>query len=205
MKKIFKTLLLTVSLLIVSGAIVQAAPQNYIVQKGDSMWKIAVKYEIGLSEIISTNPQIKDPNLIYPNQKISIPDISNITSIEKKVVTLVNIERKKQGLSPLKENWELSRVARYKSRDMMNKKYFSHTSPTYGSPFNMMKTFGISYTAAGENIAKGQPTPESVMDSWMNSSGHRANILSNSFTHIGVGLETDSNGTKYWTQMFIRP
>ncbi|MFP3361257.1 CAP domain-containing protein, partial [Planococcus sp. SIMBA_143] len=72
------------------------------------------------------------------------------------VVKLVNVERSKVGLPPLKENWELSRVARYKSEDMINKNYFSHTSPTYGSPFQMMKDFGISYQAAGENIAAGQ-------------------------------------------------
>lgn len=79
--------------------------------------------------------------------------------------------------------------------------YFSHTSPTYGSPFDMMKKFGISYTAAGENIAKGQRTPQEVVTAWMNSEGHRANILNKNYTHIGVGFE--ENGY-IWTQQFIK-
>ena len=97
-------------------------------------------------------------------------------------------------------NWELSRVARYKSQDMKDKKYFSHTSPTYGSPFDMMKSFGISYKTAGENIAYGYSTPEAVVKGWMNSEGHRKNILNPSFTQIGVGYVASGN---YWTQMFI--
>ena len=88
---------------------------------------------------------------------------------------------------------------------MKDKGYFSHTSPTYGSPFDMMKNFGISYSYAGENIAKGQRSPQQVMNGWMNSSGHRANILSANFTEIGVGYTVDQNGTTYWTQMFIKP
>ena len=83
---------------------------------------------------------------------------------------------------------------------MHDKGYFSHTSPTYGSPFDMIKNFGISYRTAGENIARGQRTPLEVMDAWMNSAGHRANILNASFTQIGVGYVSDGN---YWTQMFI--
>ena len=118
------------------------------------------------------------------------------------MVELVNKERAKYNLSPLTYDWQLSRVARIKSQDMKDKGYFSHTSPTYGSPFNMMKSFGISYSYAAENIAKGQKTPEAVVNAWMNSSGHRANILSDKYTKIGVGYVAGGN---YWTQMFIRP
>ncbi|HHW67185.1 MAG: hypothetical protein PWP07_1684 [Epulopiscium sp.] len=178
---------------------------TYTVQPGDSMWKIAVKYQIGLSEIISANPQIKNPALIYPNQKITIPNIDDIKAEENEVIRLVNAERAKQGLPALKANWELSRVARMKSQDMINKNYFSHQSPTYGSPFNMMENFGIKFSSAGENIAKGQQSASAVMNAWMNSPGHRSNILSASYTEIGVGLAKSKNGTKYWTQMFIRP
>ena len=106
----------------------------------------------------------------------------------------------KNGLKELTYDWELSRVARYKSQDMKDNGYFSHTSPVYGSPFQMMKSFGISYRSAGENIARGQATPQAVVNAWMNSSGHRANILNSSFTHIGVGYVSSGN---YWTQMFI--
>ncbi len=182
-----------------------AATTAYTVQSGDSMWKIAVKYQVGVSEIISANPQISNPNLIYPGQKLNIPTTPEVTAYEKEVARLVNVERAKTGLPALTYNWELARVARYKSEDMRNKGYFSHTSPTYGSPFDMMRAFGIRYTAAGENIAKGQMTPQQVMNGWMNSSGHKANILSRNYTQIGVGYAKDSAGRGYWTQMFIRP
>ena len=174
---------------------------SHTVVRGDTMWKIAVKYEVGLSEIIGANPQIQNPALIYPGQLLNIPTVdSGVASFESEVVRLVNIERSKKGLKPLTEDWQLSRVARYKSQDMKDKKYFSHTSPTYGSPFDMMKKFGITSRTAGENIAMGQRTPQAVVTAWMNSSGHRANILNPSFTKIGVGYVASGH---YWTQMFI--
>ena len=128
---------------------------------------------------------------------------SDFTKEQLEVLEIVNKERKANGLKPLTLNKELSNVATVKSQDMINKGYFDHTSPTYGSPFDMMKSFGISYKAAGENIAKDQKTPSEVMNSWMNSPGHRANILSPNFTELGVGVAKDSKGTIYWTQMFI--
>lgn len=184
---------------------VMAAPLTYTVQPGDSMWKIAVKNEVGLSELISLNPTLKNPSLIYPGQKILVPNMTDVKTAENEVIRLVNIERSKAGLAPLKAHWELSRVARYKSQDMINKGYFSHISPTYGSPFYMMENFGLRFTSGGENIAKGQQTPQQVMSAWMNSPGHRSNILSPNFSHIGVGLAKDKNGVCYWTQMFMQP
>jgi uncharacterized YkwD family protein len=86
---------------------------------------------------------------------------------------------------------------------MIDKNYFSHTSPTYGSPFDMMKNFGITYSTAGENIAAGQATPKEVVNAWMNSEGHRKNILSSQFTEIGVGYAKGGSYGHYWTQMFI--
>ncbi|MBC2580876.1 SafA/ExsA family spore coat assembly protein [Clostridium sp. DJ247] len=190
--------------LIVFSTTAHAQALSYTVVPGDSMWKIAVKNQIGISELISANPQIKNPSMIMPGQVLSIPNINDVKALENQVITLVNAQRAKAGLQPLKANWELSRVARYKSQDMANKGYFSHTSPTYGSPFKMMESFGIRFTAAGENIAMGQRTPQEVMNSWMNSSGHRANILNPSYNQIGVGLAKSSNGTYYWTQEFIK-
>ncbi len=173
---------------------------EYVVQKGDSLWKIAVKYQIGFQNILDANP-LPNQNLIYPGQKIKIPNIDDIKAIENEVIALTNKERAKHGLPPLKQNWELSRVARYKSQDMSDKNYFSHTSPTYGSPFEMIKSFGISYSASAENIAQGQRTAAEVVNAWMNSSGHRANILNGTYTEIGVGFYREGN---YWTQMFIK-
>lgn len=136
-----------------------------------------------------------------PEQKpTESKEASAVSAFEKQVVELTNQERSKQGLKPLTLDTALSKVAKDKSRDMQQKGYFSHTSPTYGSPFDMMKKYGVQYRSAGENIAMGQRTPQEVVQAWMNSEGHRKNILNASFTHIGVGHVESGN---YWTQMFI--
>lgn len=129
---------------------------------------------------------------------------NDINAFEMRVVELVNIERQKAGLAPLTVEPLLCKGAKAKSQDMVDEGYFGHTSPKYGSPFDMMKTFGVKYSAAGENIASGQKTPEAVMNSWMNSPGHRANILSPKYTKIGVGYAHTPNGGyhHYWTQWF---
>ncbi len=123
-----------------------------------------------------------------------------LSQFEQQVVDLTNQERAKYGLKPLQVDNELSKVARDKSKDMQANNYFDHNSPTYGSPFDMMKSYGIDYRSAGENIAMGQRTPQEVVTAWMNSEGHRANILNDSYTHIGVGYVEQGN---YWTQQFI--
>lgn len=200
MKKLLAFVFCTMMTFSVFGFTASAA-ETYTVVKGDSMWKIAVKYEVGLSEIKDANPHIKNPDLIYPGQILNIPMTdASVLRFEREVVRLVNEIRKQNGLSELTSDWQLSRVARIKSEDMRDNKYFSHTSPTYGTPFQMIKSFGITYRSAGENIARGQATAQQVVNAWMNSSGHRANILNSSYTHIGVGYA--SNG-HYWTQMFI--
>lgn len=177
------------------------AATTHTVVRGDTMWKIAARYQVGTSEIISANPQVINPNLIYPGQQLKIPTISDaVDSYERKVVELVNEQRRANGLSALSYDWELSRVARYKSQDMKDRGYFSHTSPTYGTPFEMIRAFGISYRTAGENIAMGYRTPEAVVTGWMNSSGHRANILNAAYKRIGVGYVANGN---YWTQLFV--
>ncbi|MGL5756874.1 MAG: CAP domain-containing protein [Paraclostridium sp.] len=148
----------------------------------------------------NSKPENK-PETPSTENKPSTPS-GNFASFQQEVLSLVNVERTNRGLQPLKFSSELSKVATLKSQDMIDKNYFDHTSPTYGSPFDMMKQFGISYNAAGENIAMGQETPKEVMNSWMNSSGHRKNILNPDFTELGVGIA--SNGSSlYWTQMFI--
>lgn len=129
------------------------------------------------------------------------PATDQILAIEEKVVALTNAERAKNGLSALQIDRPLMAAAREKSQDMKDKNYFSHTSPTFGSPFDRLKALGIAYKSAGENIAKGQKSPEEVVQAWMNSEGHRANILNKDFTHIGVGYVQDGN---IWTQQFIK-
>ncbi|ARJ21025.1 serine protease [Bacillus mycoides] len=135
-----------------------------------------------------------------PAEQKPAEEAKSLSEFEQRVVELTNAERTKQGLSALQIDTELSKVARIKSEDMQKNNYFDHNSPTYGSPFDMMKKFGISYKSAGENIAQGQRTPEEVVQAWMNSAGHRANILNSGFTHIGVGYVESGN---YWTQQFI--
>lgn len=132
------------------------------------------------------------------NQAQSNQGMNEYTSA---VIKLTNQERRNNGLSELKAHKKLSNVARKKSVDMQSNDYFSHTSPTYGSPFDMMRDFGVTYQSAAENIARGQQTAQQVVDGWMNSEGHRENILNGNFTHIGVGYTESGN---YWTQMFIQ-
>ena len=135
-----------------------------------------------------------------PTEAPAPQQTQTLNAYELEVVRLINEIRAQYGLGELKVNTELSRVARIKSQDMHDKGYFSHTSPTYGSPFDMMKQFGIKYRTAGENIAMGYRSPQSVVNGWMNSPGHRANILNGSFKEIGMGYVESGN---YWTQMFI--
>ncbi|MEH7384898.1 CAP domain-containing protein [Bacillus sp. JJ1521] len=125
---------------------------------------------------------------------------AGVSNFERQVIDLTNAQRKKNGLPALQSDAALGKVAKTKANDMQQKNYFSHTSPTYGSPFDMMRDMGVSYKTAGENIAKGQASPEAVVNAWMNSEGHRKNILNPNFTHIGVGHQASGN---YWSQMFI--
>ena len=149
-----------------------------------------------------TEPVVQQPVQQQPTEETTEKTNQasySLSQFEQEVVTLTNNERAKNGLQPLKVDLKVSEVARLKSSDMKKNGYFSHTSPTYGSPFDMMKQFNVQYRAAGENIAMGQRSPQEVVNAWMNSEGHRKNILSSNFTHIGVG-HVEGN---YWTQMFI--
>ncbi|WP_153732495.1 CAP domain-containing protein [Sporosarcina obsidiansis] len=126
---------------------------------------------------------------------------ANVSAVEQAVLDLTNAERAKAGLKPLQFDTALQKSAKQKSADMAKNNYFSHTSPTYGSPFDQMKMNGITYRAAAENIAMGQRTAQEVVTAWMNSEGHRKNILTPGFTHIGIGYDANGN---YWTQQFIQ-
>ncbi|MDR1774708.1 MAG: cell wall-binding repeat-containing protein [Clostridioides sp.] len=119
------------------------------------------------------------------------------------ILNLVNEERANVGLNPLQLSDELSIVANLKSIDMIEKNYFAHKSPTYGTPYQLMELCGIEYIFAGENIAYGQTSPQRVMTAWMNSEGHKANIVNKKYTQIGIGIAQASSGRIYWTQMFI--
>lgn len=190
-----------------------STPVNiYIVKRGDNLWNIAKRYHCTVKQLKQINPQLQKGgdeyagitegeavNIIKPNESLEIPETETLTDVEAQVLTLVNQVRVKNGLSELQgDDNNLNKSARAKSKDMSENNYFSHQSPTLGSPFDQMRTFGVNYKSAGENIAQGQKTAQSVMDDWMNSSGHRANILNKQFTHCGVGYV---NG--YWVQQFV--
>jgi len=127
---------------------------------------------------------------------------STLSSDEQEVFNLINQQRTQNGLPALKIDDEVQNVARIKAGDMVNNNYFSHTSPTYGSPFDMLKSFGVSYKSAGENIA-GNSTNSGAVNAWMNSSGHKANILSNNYNYTGIGVVSSPKYGKMYVQMFI--
>lgn len=128
--------------------------------------------------------------------------VNGLTVDEQQMIELVNQERARYGLAPLKVNLDVVKVARLKARDMVENNYFNHTSPTYGSPFDMLRQFGISYRYAGENLA-GAPTVGIAHQNLMNSPGHRANILNPNFKEIGIGVVSGSPYGKIFVQMFI--
>lgn len=144
-----------------------------------------------------------DPGVTDPDPGVTDPGTGSETTISayaQEVIRLVNIERQNEGLAPLKADELVSQAAYKRAQEI--KTTFDHTRPDGTSCFTVLKEYGISYRAAGENIAKGSPTPERVVDGWMNSAGHRANILNENFTTIGVGYYVDSTGTAHWAQLF---
>lgn len=220
-----KFIIYTAMMMLLVGVASPAYAQHCDVRKGDSMWIIAKRYHVDFKKLLELNKHFKDKDLIYPKDEIELPDGStgngtnqgsdkdNIeegsdnveeekeTTVQaKQILSLVNQERSKQGLKSLKLSNKLSAIATEKARDMKDNRYFSHNSPTYGSPFQMLQKFGVTYKTAGENIASGQKTAQQVMNDWMNSSGHRANILNSKYTELGVGYVKDGN---YWVQIFI--
>ena len=182
----------------------------YVVQvDGDYIGAVSKKYikpiYPGASNQGTSNPNTSNTGGTNTGTSTNNSTGTNSTTMnsdEKEVFDLINKQRTANGLSPLKENSELQRVARIKAQDMVNNNYFSHTSPIYGSPFDMLKSFKISYNTAGENIA-GNSSNSSAVTAWMNSSGHRANILNGSFNQTGIGVVTGSKYGKIYVQMFI--
>lgn len=200
MKKKLLTLLLAASMTLgsVGGAWAAEPARLSSVSLQDWLQNALTKY---FEQIIVQRPAVPDA----PEQDGSgIPNApeQNGSRQAAQVVNLVNQQRSARGLQVLKSDSRLARLAQLKAEDMAKKGYFSHTSPTYGSAFDMMKAAGYSYRTAGENIAKGQKTAETVMRGWMNSSGHRANILSTGYKKIGVGYALDASGTPHWVQIF---
>ncbi len=132
----------------------------------------------------------------------SSSNTTSLSSDEKKVFDLINNQRTNNGLSALKLDSEALNVARIKAKDMVDNNYFSHNSPTYGSPFQMLNSFKVTYKTAGENIA-GNSSNSGAVNAWMNSSGHKANILNSAFNYTGIGVVKSSKYGKIYVQIFL--
>ena len=172
----------------------------YVIQtNGDYIGMVSSKY-VKLIYPKSNNSNNQNTNNTTNNTTTN--NGSSLTADEKEVFDLINAKRTAAGLSALKVDAELQNVARAKAEDMVKNNYFSHTSPTYGSPFDMMKSFGVSYKTAGENIA-GNSSNTGAVNAWMNSEGHKANILNSSFNYTGVAVVKSSKYGKIFVQMFI--
>lgn len=204
MKRLMVAALIFISSLTIGQAALAEAPAiPYTVQAGDSVWKIAKHFRTGIEEIIGQN-KLNDPNRIYPGQRLLIPRVDpKVKSFEQRVLELTNRARTAQGLRPLRFNWEVTRLARHKSEDMRNREYIAHQSPTYGSPFDMLRLYRIPFSGAGENIATGQPSPEEVVKSWLDSPGYRRNMMNPAFTEIGCGVALGGNMQVYCTQVLL--
>lgn len=134
--------------------------------------------------------------------KDSAANSASLTEDEQEMLNLVNKARAESNLPALEADMEVVKVARIKAQDMIDNNYFSHSSPTYGSPFDMLKSFSVHYTMAGENIA-GNQTVTAAHDALMNSPGHKANILKPDYTHVGIGIIDGGPYGKMFTQMFV--
>lgn len=145
------------------------------------------------------------PPSVPPSRAASSTKPAGDPTAEGTVLTLVNQERAKAGCQPLTADSRLATAARLHSQDMADRNYFDHTTPDGVTFDKRITNAGYNWSNAGENIAKGQKDAASVMQSWMNSPGHRANILNCKFKNIGVGLAYDGKHTPYWTQDFGTP
>ncbi|GAF63981.1 hypothetical protein BTS2_0873 [Bacillus sp. TS-2] len=153
-------------------------------------------------------PQPEQPVIEEPVEETPVVEeeaqnenTANVTQEEQEMVNLVNQERQQRGLAPLTINNELTKVARVKAQDMIDNNYFDHQSPTYGSPFDMLNHFGISYRTAGENLA-GNQSVGAAHQALMNSQGHRENILNSNYTEVGIGVIDGGRYGKMFVQLF---
>lgn len=170
----------------------------YIVQvEGDYVGAVSKKYVKAIYP--SSNNSSTGSGAVNNTQTTTS---SGLSADEQEIFDLINKKRTENGLSALKIDNEVQRVARIKAQDMVDNNYFSHTSPTYGSPFDMLNSFKISYKSAGENIA-GNSNNSATVEAWMNSAGHKANILNSSYNYTGIGVVKSNKYGKIYVQMFI--
>ncbi|MBT2489499.1 sigma-70 family RNA polymerase sigma factor [Streptomyces sp. ISL-96] len=141
------------------------------------------------------------PRPAAPKPRPAVQSGTSPSSFNQQVTDLVNTERADNGCGPVSQNSRLNTAAQRHSADMAARDFFDHTNPDGAGPGERITAAGYAWSTYGENIAMGQRTPAQVMESWMNSSGHRANILNCSFKEIGIGIH-DASGGPWWTQVF---
>lgn len=152
---------------------------------------------------VTQMPDVSQPETKVPEQKapeVKETEESKQLTYAEQVVNLVNAERAKNGLQPLTIKEDVRAAAQIRAVEIQTS--FSHTRPDGKSFVTALQEQNVSYRGAGENIAWGQRTPEQVVEAWMNSEGHRANILNAKYTSIGVGYYQNAKGVNYWTQLF---
>lgn len=204
MQKLFAAIYCTLALLLTTLHALYAQPSNTATSSTHS----------NTSNTTAAAPPQTAPTL---DQLLYLPIITKpgspntLNPFEQEVLTLVNGQRAKVGCAALIANDKLVAAARGHSQDMADNDFFSHTGSNGSSPGDRIEAQGYNWSTWGENIAAGYTTPANVMDGWMNSSGHRANILNCNFTEIGIGYIYNGNDTgsvnyrHYWTQVFGRP
>ncbi|USK46018.1 CAP domain-containing protein [Cytobacillus oceanisediminis] len=204
----FKTIIIFFFLIFFTADHAGAAT-DYRVEQKDTLWEIALRFQQDLQEIINSNPQIENPDLIFPGEIIIIPGDGREIAIPKmdvneiELIKLANQKRKELRLKPLSADLHLNGAAKKKSLDMMKLEYVSHNSPTYGNPIEMLRNQRISFLTVKENIGAGYKTADEMFAAWMNSSVHQENILSKKATHIGVGYIQGGLHGHYWTIFIV--
>ncbi|WNS77047.1 SafA/ExsA family spore coat assembly protein [Bacillus sp. DTU_2020_1000418_1_SI_GHA_SEK_038] len=210
MKRIIKYFICLCLWLYISPATKADAESQYVVNSGDTLWKIALYNGVELITIIQSNPQVSNPHLIFPGQKITIPARKKVekgiilSASEKSLLELTNMKRANAGLKPLIVDYSLTKAARKKALDMMENEYVSHISPRYGDSTTMLKSFQIPFEKARESIGAGFSSPEKIFTLWMNSAVNQSNLLDKLSTHIGVGHAEGGLHGHYWTVLIIQ-
>ncbi|MDK2807817.1 MAG: hypothetical protein PWP24_551 [Clostridiales bacterium] len=183
--------------------IVKIQTNTTCTQQAVSKKKVSIRYSKYLASLEKGKTKKSDKtkkSSKTTKKTTSSVDKEQMSTFSKQVLTLVNQERKSAGLAPLTTSNSLQKAANQRAKEIATS--FSHTRLDGSSSFTVLDEFSIQYRAAGENIAYGQRTPDEVMQAWMNSSGHRANILGSQFGKIGIGIYQSKSGVYYWTQIF---
>lgn len=188
-----------------------SAENKHIVRAGDTFWKISQQYQVSLEWLIRSNPDIRNPNLIFPGQEIVISSpLSKVKNkkinyqFESRLLTLINEERTQLGLKKLLRDNTLSNAANLKSMDMKKNGYVAHKSPTYGNANSMLKELNISFQMVKESIGAGHDSAEEIFSTWLNSPINRATVLNEGATHIGIGYANGGTHGHYWTVLIIK-